>query len=78
MSTKQRAADLDWSAMGRHLRTSALDAHEGQLPPVDIAYSFLLDNWEIFCNEDDESWEWPADMPQKPNIELIAAYQDAK
>ncbi len=62
--------NLNWLKLGTDLRASALDAHDGNLPPIDIAYSFLLDN--PGCFGDDE--EWPADMPQEPNIELIAAY----
>ncbi len=60
----------DWTKLGSALRASALDAHDGELPNVRIAYMFLLDNPECFTDDD----EWPADMPQEPNIELIAAY----
>jgi hypothetical protein len=60
---------MDWTQLGRLLRQSALDAHDGELPTVYTAYSFLLDNPECFYGE-----EWPADMPAEPNIELIAAY----
>ena len=62
---------LDWHALGRALRQSALDAHDGILPPVEYAYAFMLDNPECFIGEDQE---WPADMPGNPNIELIYAY----
>ena len=61
---------MNWTALGKELKASALDAHDGQLPHIDIAYSFLLDNAECFSDSD----EWPADMPQEPNIEIIAAY----
>ncbi len=64
-------ADWDWAELGRLLREIADDAHE-ITPDVRISYSFLLDNPECF------GWqEWPADMPQEPNIELIAAYYNA-
>ncbi len=66
------AAELDWTKFGLALRASADDAHDGDTPSVDIAYSFLLDNPECFGYE-----EWPADMPQQPNIQLIAAYYDS-
>ena len=99
---------MDWTKIGQTLRESALDAHDGELPSVGTAYSFLLDNPECFrsfpqcarcatreadmqttdgtplcaeCATPDEvvngspAWsDWPADMPQKPPIELIAAY----
>ena len=60
---------INWSDIGKELRTGADDAHEGVTPDIRIAYSFLLDNPECFGFE-----EWPEDMPQRPNIELIAAY----
>jgi hypothetical protein len=60
---------LDWFALGEELRASALDAHEGQLPDVDFAYSFLLDNPECFDQE-----EWPDDMPKYPPSNLIVSY----
>lgn len=63
-------ADLNWSELGKAARISADDAHEGETPTVDVAYSFLLDNPECF----NDSYEWPADMPVQPNIEFIAAY----
>jgi hypothetical protein len=78
---------LDWTALGEALRESALDAHDGVLPPLQFAYSFLLDNPECFLHvmpmevamsavfQADP--EWPDDMPQEPNIELIAAYYRA-
>jgi hypothetical protein len=74
---------LDWNALGTALRQSALDAHDGELPPVTLAYSFLLDNPECFLPDQSEMdepgpvAEWPAYMPQEPNIELIAAYYRA-
>jgi hypothetical protein len=75
---------LDWTAIGTALRESALDAHDGKLPPVEVAYSFLLDNPEIFLADNPEfagfpgeEPNWPADIPQEPNIELITAYYAA-
>ncbi len=64
--------EWDWAELGRLLRQSADDAHEGATPSVEIAYSFLLSNAELFGFA-----EWPADMPQEPNCELIAGYQGA-
>ena len=61
---------LNWTRIGKSLRASALDAHDGALPPVDLAYSFLSGNPECFI----DSNEWPADMPTIPPSELIAAY----
>ena len=76
---------LNWTALGAALRHSALDAHDDYLPSVEIAYSFLLDNPECFLHvmpveiamgaAFQADPEWPADMPQEPNIELIAAYK---
>ena len=67
-----RRNTMDWTKLGWELRESALDAHDGELPSINIAYSFLLENPECFGRED-----WPEDMPQEPNIELIAAYYAA-
>ena len=61
---------FDWERMGKDLRQSAMDAHDGQLPRIDIAYSFLLDNPECFIDAD----VWPVDMPAEPPIELVYAY----
>lgn len=66
---------IDWTTLGQQLRESAKDAH-GELPAVHVAYSFLLDNPECFI-ADGLGEEWPANMPQEPNIELIAAYYGA-
>lgn len=63
------ALALDWTRLGTELRASALDAHNGELPPIGISYTFLLDNPECFGRE-----EWPADMPGEPTVQLIAAY----
>lgn len=96
---------LDWTKLGQALRESALDAHGGVLPPLQFAYSFLLDNPECFLPENPPVRrislegltpssvelacmlngisdgpaipQWPADMPQEPNMELIAAYYDS-
>jgi len=68
---------LNWAALGKDLRNSADCSIQpaGQTPPVRLAYQFLLDNPECFLiGPDLDSLEWPADMPQEPNIELIAAY----
>jgi hypothetical protein len=50
-----------------------MDAHGGDLPRIDIAYSFLLYNAECFSDSD----EWPDDMPSEANVELAAAYYGA-
>jgi hypothetical protein len=48
-------------------------------PDITIAYSFLLENPECFVlDENCEDQEWPADMPQVPPMELIAAYYEAE
>jgi hypothetical protein len=60
---------FDWTRLGAELRASALDAHDGNLPPVEMSYDFLMANPECFGFE-----EWPADLPAEPNIELVAAY----
>lgn len=81
---------LNWSKIGTALRESALEAHDGGLPPLKLAYEFLLDNPEIFSqfipavgcecvykhNDGDCPFdrEWPIDMPQEPTAELMAAY----
>ncbi len=76
---------IDWTALGLELRQLALDAHDGELPDVAIAYRFLLANPECFGQSEwpDSAvneciYEWPADMPQEPNIELIAAYYNVR
>jgi hypothetical protein len=63
---------LDWTALGTALRGSAMDAHDGELPNVSIAYQFLLDNPECFTDGD----SWPDDMPNEALVELIAAYYE--
>jgi hypothetical protein len=64
--------DLNWTSLGKQLRQSATDAHGPDLvPPISVAYAFLLENPECFIFDGDE---WPPDMPADPNIELIAAY----
>jgi hypothetical protein len=60
----------DWTKIGATLRESALSAHGGELPSVETAYGFLLDNPECFG----ELEAWPDDMPQRPNAEVMAAY----
>lgn len=66
---------LDWTALGRELRASAVAAHGDEpLPAVHDAYLFLLDNPECFLPGDDP--EWPDDMPGEPHADLIAAYYD--
>ena len=60
---------LDWAKLGAELRASALDAHDGQLPPVEMAYQFLDANPECFGFE-----IWPADFPAAPTLALFAAY----
>lgn len=61
---------LDWTELGKELRQNSIDAH-GEIVDVRIAYGFLLCNSECFLGDD---VAWPDDMPQEPNIELIAAY----
>jgi hypothetical protein len=69
----QQATVLDWTALGHELRKTAADVHAPEdMPDADFAYQFLLDNPECFGCE-----EWPEDMPQEANIELIAAYYGA-
>jgi hypothetical protein len=71
--------NMDWAKLGRALRESADDAHDGRTPDITIAYSFLLENPECFVlDENCEDQEWPADMPQVPPMELIAAYYEAE
>ena len=71
--------NMDWAKLGRALRESADDAHDGSTPDITIAYSFLLENPECFVlDENGEDQEWPADMPQVPPMELIAAYYEAE
>lgn len=63
--------EIDWTELGTRLRESADDAHDGQTPSIDIAYSFLLDNAELFGGAD----EWPAGMPQEAPEDLYRAYR---
>ncbi len=65
---------LDWTRLGREVRQSSLDAH-GELVPVAMAYSFILDNPECFL--DGGTDEWPEPMPFEPPQEFIAAYYGA-
>ena len=64
-------SNLNWSKIGTALRESALEAHEGGLPPLKIAYEFLLeqDDWCV-----DGEWLDTADLPEEPPAELMAAY----
>lgn len=64
---------IDWTLLGKELRIAALDAHEGELPSIDLAYSFLMENPECFSGGFEEEG-WPAGMPPGPNEELCAAY----
>jgi hypothetical protein len=61
--------DLDFTELGRELRASADDAHEGDTPSIDLAYSFLLDNPECFGYDG-----WPEGMPETAPEELQRAY----
>jgi hypothetical protein len=74
--SNQAILNLDWKALGKALRQSADDAHEGDTPSVDLAYSFLLDNPECFkqTDENGDCEDWPEGMPQEPPVELVAAY----
>ena len=71
-------ADIDWSQLGSDLRMSATDAHDGQTPEVNIAYSFMLDNPECFLGDSSAfslEWVfWPKDMPTEPPAALVATY----
>jgi hypothetical protein len=64
-----QAANLDYTKLGAMLRASALDAHNGELPSLDIAYTFMLDNPEYFIDGD----EW-SDMPAVAPEALAFAY----
>lgn len=54
---------IDWDALGRKLRASEF------APPIDIAYSFLIENPEHFGYD-----KWPAGMPGAAPEELQRAY----
>ncbi len=69
MKTVATARELDFFALGKELRESADDAHEGETPSLDLAYSFLTDNPECFGYE-----EWPSDMPETAPEELQRSY----
>jgi hypothetical protein len=60
---------LNWTKIGEALRESALDAHQGGLPPLQDAWQFLLGNAEM-QNPAFGVDEWPAEPP----VELMAAY----
>ena len=66
--------EIDWPKLGQALRESAMDTHDGELPSVDIAYSFLLDNPECFADLESDDDEWPENMPTEPPFDLISAY----
>ena len=42
---------MNWTKLGRDLRITAIDAHEGTLPTVGLAYQFLLANPECFIDQ---------------------------
>lgn len=42
---------FDWVRLGRAARQAAMDAHDGELPHVSIAWEFLLDNPDCFIGE---------------------------
>jgi hypothetical protein len=60
-----------WWKLGKELRESAMDAHDGDVPAVGIAYGFLLDNPECFGFE-----EWPENMPQSAPESLTWTYEN--
>lgn len=62
---------IDWTEMGRQARQSAMYAHNGELPGIDIAYSFFSDNPECFGFT-----VWP-EIPEEPNAEFVAGYYGA-
>jgi hypothetical protein len=68
------STNLDWTRLGRDLRTSADDAHEGVTPHVTVAYAFLLDNPGCFLADADD--EWPEEMPSEPPFDLMAGYYE--
>ena len=63
------SSNINWTDIGHCLRECAMDAHEGWLPPLAVAWDFLLDNPPAFVGE-----EWPDNMPDEAPLELIAAY----
>lgn len=67
--TAASLSDIDWRKLGEALRENATEAFGATMPPLDSAYTFLLDNPECFGYE-----EWPADMPQTAPEELQRAY----
>ena len=74
--TKRTWIGRSWAARSAHRRTTPTTARPRT---VTIAYSFLLENPECFIlDENGEDQEWPADMPQEPPIELIAAYYEVE
>lgn len=42
---------MNWNKLGQQVRESAMDAHDGELPELYIAYSFFLDNPHIFVGQ---------------------------
>ena len=56
--------------VGKAARESAMDAHDGEFPPVEIGWSFTVDNPECFTDGD----EWPDQMPEHAPIDFIAGY----
>lgn len=47
----EESIGIDWESIGKALRESAMDAHEGELPPIRIAYDFLLENPSCFIDQ---------------------------
>ena len=62
----------DWTALGVALKAAAHDAYPGEpLPPLQIAWSFLLANPACFGNGEEP---WPADMPATAPDEVRAMW----
>lgn len=59
---------LNYTTLGAAVRQFALEAREGVLPHVSIAYKFMLDNPECFSAGD------TAELPAEPPVEFIVGY----
>lgn len=67
--------EIDWRALGVRVRAAGKDAREGtDFPPIDIGWSFFLENPECFLPHG-EDWDFPEDIPAKPPLDFIVGYR---
>ncbi len=77
----QTTTKPNWRELALQVRESVLEAHNGELVPVSMAYQFLVDSVELFMDDAHESafaaeyltfGNWPTNPPN----EFIFTYYD--